>query len=170
MFEEFFTKLTGLSPGELWADTHGGLAMITLVLFGAAIILFFLRDKFKAGLTWLKVSLGLLAASLTVVNIVGLLIYIPYRAAGSGSPKSLLLASENTAWLHEILFEHKEFLAFVPMVLMLTAFLIVASRGSDLSKHKYLNWAVLFSILAALVFVLVVAAEAVLITKAAPLR
>ncbi len=170
MFDEFFTKVTSLSPGELWADTHGGLAMVTLVLFGAALLLYFSYDKFKAGLTWFKVVLGTLAGSLTLINIVGLLIYIPYRAGVSSSPKSLLLASENTAWLHEIVFEHKEFLAFAPAVLLLTAFFVVLSRGGELSKRPYLKKAVLFSIVAGLVLVLVVAAEAVLITKAAPLK
>lgn len=170
MFQEFLVKIISLSPGEIWADLHGGIAMITLVMFGAVLVLYFSLDKFKAALAWLKATLAVLACGLAATNIIGLLIYIPYRASVSTSPRSLLLASEETAWLHQIIFEHKEFLAFAPALLIFVALLIVLAKGGELSKRRYLKMAVLFSIVTGLIFVLAVAAEAVLVTKAAPLR
>lgn len=170
MLQEFFDGVIGLSKWEVWADIHGGVAMMALTLFGVALTLYFSYGKFSAAARWLKNTLLALFVSLGVLNFLGLFIYVPYRAKSVTSPRSILLASENTAWLHEIMFEHKEFLAFAPMILILTAYLVVKSQGKGLKDSSYMRRAVLFSIIAALVFVLVVASEAVLITKVAPLR
>jgi hypothetical protein len=168
MFEEFFTKVTSLSPNEIWADTHGGVAMLTLILFGAAIMLYFMLGKFKAAIKWLKATLVALWGGVLLLDVLGLFVYVPYRAATG--PRTTLLASENTAWLHEIMFEHKEFLAFAPLILAAVAVVIAISQGDKLAARPYLKKALLLSVVAALLFVLIVAAEAVLITKAAPLR
>lgn len=168
MFNEFITKVTSLSANEVWADLHGGVAMLSLVLFGAALVLYASLDKLKTALTWLKAALVGLFAGVALLDILGLFVYIPYRI--KDGPRSLLLGSEETAWLHEIVFEHKEFLAYAPLVLVAVALVIVMSQGDKLAARPYLKKALLFSIVAALIFVLVVAAEAVLVTKAAPLR
>jgi len=66
-------------------------------------------------------------------------------------------------------FEHKEFLALVPVVLILVATIIVFKQNKSFKNSTGLRKIVLFAVLTALFYVLVVAAEAVLVTKAAPL-
>jgi hypothetical protein len=168
MLSEFLEKITSLTQWEILGDVHGGVAMLTLVLFGVALMLYFSYGKFSASARWLKNTLLALFACLVTIDLLGLFIYVPYRA--TTGPKATLIASESTAWLHEIMFEHKEFVAFAPIVLIFTAYLIVKSRGKGLNDNPAMKRAVLFSIIAALVFVLVVASEAVLITKVAPLK
>lgn len=166
---EFLDGLRTLTFWELLADLHGGIAMIALLLFGASLVLYFMSDKTKDALRWLKYTLWALAADLALLNALGLTVYVPYRDR-AGGPRLDLLADESTAWLHKIVFEHKEFLAFAPMVLVFAAALIVTYAGHDMRKGSYAKKAVLFSMVTALVFVLVVATEAVLVTKVAPVK
>ncbi|MBI2326708.1 hypothetical protein HYU92_00140 [Candidatus Curtissbacteria bacterium] len=165
---EVFSKLLGLPFWEKLVDLHGLLAMVSLVLFGAGIILYFVVLKSGNFIKWLKTVLLFLFADLVLLDIAGLSVYIPYRAPGG--PRSYLISQEETAWLHGIIFEHKEFLAFAPPLIILTAFLVVRVLGKNFNDQSvsYLRRSVIFSLLVSLVFVLVVAAEAVLVTKAAP--
>ena len=167
---EFLDKILHLKYWEVMTDIHGALAMLSLILFGAVIVLLLSLDGFNKSVAWLKRTMLGLFVTLTTLNIMGLFVYRPYRAKTPTSPRSILLESEDTAWLHRIIFEHKEFLALVPMILILTATLIVFKEGKILEDNRQLRRVVLFSVIAALVFVLVVAGEAVLVTKAAPLR
>ena len=164
--------ITGLSKLTFWsklADFHGTLAMISLILFGAGIVLYFFSDKISLAVRWLKVTLLLLFADLVLLDIFGLTIYIPYRA--EGGPRTILKGSEDLAWLHNIIFEHKEFLAFAPPILILIAFIIVSQMGTKLgdSSNKYLRLSVITALILSLIFVLVVAGEAVLVTKTVPI-
>lgn len=164
--------LNGFFAIPFWskfADLHGMLSMLSLILFGGALTLYFVSSKAKEAVSWLKKILMLLFFNILFLDIFGLTVYIPYRAKGGA--KFDLTGSETTAWLHEIVFEHKEFLAFAPLIMTITAFLIVAKLGEnfvDKQKYKWLRLAVLASLILSLVFVLIVAAEAVLVTKAAP--
>ena len=166
---EFFENILNLSYWEIMSDLHGGLAMMSLVLFGAVIILLKSVDKFARATVWLKNSLLGLLASLATLDFMGLFIYRAYRDAGPTSPRSILKSSEDTAWLHSTVFEHKEFLALVPVVLILVATIIVFKQNKSFKNSARLRKIVLFAVLTALFYVLVVAAEAVLVTKAAPL-
>lgn len=163
--------IQGLSKLTFWswlADFHGALAMLSLILFGAGIVLYFLSDKIEDALRWLKITLLALFADLVLLDIFGLTIYIPYRA--EGGPRTILKGSEDLAWLHNIIFEHKEFLAFAPPILILAALVIVSQMGGKFneSQNKYLRLSVITSLILSLIFVLVVAGEAVLVTKTAP--
>lgn len=152
------------------ANFHGTLAMLSLILFGASIILYFFTVKLQTSISWLKNTLAVLFIDLILLNIAGLITYIPYR--GVGGPKSVLVASANTAWLHNVIFEHKEFLAFAPPLLIFSAMFIVLKLGKSFGDDKkvhYLRLAVISSILLSLLFVLIVAGEAVLVTKTAPI-
>ena len=161
-------NIASLSPLELWGDLHGAVAMFALILFGTTITLTVSLGKFDTAVRWLKSMLALLLADLVVLDLLGLFIYIPYRA--SGGPRTFLLSSETTAWLHQVVFEHKEFLAFAPPVLVLVATILAFLYGKSLPKETTARKAILFSLVAALVLVLVVASEAVLVTKTAPLQ
>ena len=165
---EVFSKLLAFSFWEKFADIHGMLAMFSLILFGAGIVLYFAARKSANFIGWLKAALMLLFVDITLLEIAGLTIYIPYRAPGG--PRSILKASEATAWLHGDIFEHKEFLAFGPMLLVLVAFIVVSILGKNFNDEKVstLRKSVIFSLVLALIFVLIVAAEGVIVTKAAP--
>jgi len=167
---EFIDRVSSLSFFEIMTDIHGGLAMFSLILFGAVIISLLSLGKFPQAVRWLKISIILLVTDILLLNSWGLFVYRPYRAPVPDSPRSILKSSDATSWLHTILFEHKEFLAFVPMVLLIVATVIVVKEGGQLAKKPLLKKVVLFSVILSLIYVLVVAAEAVLVTKAVPLR
>lgn len=167
---DFISKLAALPLWSKLADAHGMLAMLALILFGAAIVLYFLTPTTKTAVNFLKTTLAALFVNLALLDIFGLTIYIPYRA--TGGPKTTLIASKTTEWLHTIVFEHKEFLAFAPPILILCALMIVIKSGdsfADPNQSKWLRKSVIFSIVLSLIYVLVVAAEAVLVTKTAPI-
>jgi uncharacterized membrane protein len=168
--EELFTGLLSLSYWDLFADVHGFLAMLLLILFGVALGLYFALDKFAQATHWLRYTLYALVVNLVIVDIMGLYIYGAYRA--EGGPRTLLKASPDTSWLHTILFEHKEMLAYAPWLLVLTALVIVSVMQDRLRapEHRALRMLVVFCIALSLVYVLTIAGEAVLVTKAAPLR
>jgi|SRR3989344_2816366 len=165
---EVFSKLLAFSFWEKFANMHGMLAMFSLILFGAGIILYFVARKSESFIGWLKTALILLFINITLLEIAGLTVYIPYRAPGG--PRSILKASEETAWFHTTIFEHKEFLAFAPMLLILVAFIVVSILGKNFNNEKVstLRKSVIFSLVLALIFVLIVAAEGVIVTKVAP--
>lgn len=167
--EELLQGVFGLSFWGKMADFHGTLAMISLILFGAGILLFVQSARLKGVIVTLKWVLLALFINLATLDILGLTVYVPYRAFGG--PRSELLATDNLAWLHTIVFEHKEFLAFAPVVLIFAAFFVVSRIEPEFSEEKFvwLRRSVGAAILLSLVFVLIVAAEAVLVTKTVPL-
>lgn len=165
---EFINNLLSLSKLEVLSDIHGALSMLALFLFGASFALYFSLNKFASAIKWLKGVLILLAFNLIALDAFGLIIYAPYR--GKNGPKEALISLESTAWIHKTLFEHKEFLAFAPMLIIITTAIVVWKYGSKLTSDKQMKRFVLFSLIASVIFVAVVAAEAVIITKAAPLR
>ncbi len=167
---EFFDHIFNLSFFEVWTDIHGGFAMLSMILFGGAITLSFSLNKFAKAYHWLKNTLYWLAGTVTALDVLGLFVYRPYRAAVPDSPRSLLKASEETSWLHGIIFEHKEMLAFAPMLMLIAALMIVAHEGRNIKNNTVLKNVVRYLLIASLIMVLVVAAEAVLVTKAAPLK
>jgi len=166
---ELLNGFFGIPFWSRFADFHGMLSMLSLILFGVALTLYFFSEKTKIAIGWLKTTLLLLFFDILLLDIFGLTVYIPYRAKDGA--KFDLIGSETTAWLHEIVFEHKEFLAFAPLIMTAVAYFIVTQLGEDFmdkEKYKWLRLAVLASLVLSLAFVLTVAAEAVLVTKAAP--
>ena len=163
------SKIIEVPFWEKFANFHGMLAMLALILFGAAFALLFFSGKISSAVRTLKIVLAALFVDILLLDIAGLTVYMPYRAAGG--PKTVLIGSEETAWLHEIIFEHKEFLAFAPLVLTFAALVVVTKLGDsfgDNEKFKWLRRAVFVALGLSLIFVLTVAAEAVMVTKAAP--
>lgn len=166
---EFINGIIKIPFWSKFADLHGMLGMLSLILLGAALTLYLLSERAKAAVGWLKTILLLLFFDVLLLDIFGLIVYIPYRAKGGA--KFDLIGSETTAWLHEIVFEHKEFLAFAPLIMTIVAFFIIHKLGDnfmDKEKYKWFRLAVLVSLVFSLIFVLTVAAEAVLVTKTAP--
>lgn len=167
---ELFVRLFELPFWEKIANLHGLLAMISLILFGASIGLYFVVSRGSTFISWFQKILLLLFINLAILDIAGLTVYIPYRAVDG--PRTILKASESTSWLHGIVFEHKEFLAFAPPIIILTTYLVVKVLGSKFNEKEFLiaKKSTIFSLITALIFVLIVAAEAVLVTKTAPVQ
>lgn len=167
---EIIGQLLDLPFWSKFADVHGMIAMLSLILFGAGIILYFATQKNIEFVGWLKAVLVTLFADLALLNIFGLTVYIPYRT--EGGPRTVLKASEATAWIHGVIFEHKEFLAFAPFLIILVAFIVTESLGKRFNDKDValLRKSVIFSLIIALIFVLLVAAEGVIVTKTAPVE
>jgi len=167
---ELIHGLATLSRWEMLTDVHGLLSVLSLPLLGAAIALAILLKKGAWAARPLKKVLLWLALDLALLDVLGLIVYAPYRA--KDGPRSQLLASDQTAWLHTIVFEHKEFLAYAPWLMILGVALVVQALDYRLNGHHYRTYrkTVTFGIITACVYVFIVAAEAVLVTKAAPLK
>lgn len=166
MWNELFHGISSFSLNEIYLNIHGLLAMMSLIFYGAIIVLTFLWDKcpelskkLKALWLGLIVTVGLLYS-------LGLYVYVPYRAKGGA--KYILIASEKTAWLHEIVFEHKEFLALAPLILAIVGFWTVHKLAGDNTNREIVKKLCLFCAIGGLLLLLLVAAEAVIVTKAAP--
>ncbi len=166
---EFLDKLFSLRYWEVMSDLHGFFSMLAMVLFGASIVLLFSLDKFDKAIKWLKTTVIGLLTTVALLESSGLFIYRPYRTKAVPSPRTLLKSSPDTKWLHSYVFEHKEHLAYAPLLIIITALVLLYTQGDTLKKKPKLKKVLIFSLVAALVYLLVVAAEAVLVTKAAPL-
>lgn len=168
--DELLRGLLSISYWDMLANFHGMLGMLLLILFGTAIALYFSLDKFAQAVRWLKYVLCALVLNLLAVDIMGLYIYGAYRA--TDGPRTLLKSSPDTSWLHTIIFEHKEMLAYAPLLMVFSALVIVAVLKERLllPEFRLPRYVVLFSIVLGLVFVLTIAGEAVLVTKVAPLK
>lgn len=167
---EFIEGIGTLTYWDIFTDIHGFLAMLVLILFGLALAFYVMLTTNPAAARWLKSTLYALFGGLAVLDFFGMYMYGAYRA--TTGPRTFLKSSPDTAWLHNIMFEHKEFLAFAPLVIIAAAAIIVALLGERIAQREYtgLRRIVLFSIISSLAIVLAVAGEAVLITKVAPLR
>lgn len=167
---EVLSHLLSLTFWDKLANVHGLLSMLALILFGAGILLYFVVRKSANFAPWLRNILLILFINLAILDIAGLTVYVRYRA--SGGPRDFLKSSESTAWLHNIIFEHKELLAFAVPLLILVAFFVTRILGDKFNDESLspLRKSVIFSLVLGLIFVLVIAAEAVLVTKVAPVK
>jgi len=161
--------LFSLSRIEFIASFHGLIATVVLILFGMGIAFTGILQRNVAFLKPLKVVLLILLVLMIVHTFLGFVIYVPYRA--EGGPRTIILESDRP-WLHEFIFEHKEFLAYLPWLLVLVATVMVYYLGARLADTGYnaLRLVVIAALIIALVYTLVVSAEAVLVTKFAPLK
>ncbi|HJR43644.1 MAG TPA: hypothetical protein VJ812_16230 [Gemmatimonadaceae bacterium] len=177
---------TLFSGRSIWTMIHGivlgggALMALAAALFalramrlpnGAAVV----DERPSRHLTWLTMFT---AAALWLTVLVGTYIsFPPYRAAPpdgatdlSGHPRSLLLSSPETAWLHSFAMEIKEHVPWLA-VMLATAVAFVALRyRSRLLSDARLNR--MATTLLAICFALVaaVALLGVLINKVAPLE
>jgi hypothetical protein len=136
---------------SLWTMLHGivlgGTALLTL-----AAALFYLRFAPSSGgaappirqeraLSWL---LAISAAALWIAVIGGTyVVFPPYRATPpegltdlSAYPRSLLLASASTAWLHSLAMELKEHVPWVAAMLATAVAFVASRRGPALQETR----------------------------------
>jgi len=166
---EFIDKLFSLGYWDVISDLHGFFSMLALIFFGAAIVLLLSLNKFDDAMKWLKTSVIGLFTTVALLESSGLFIYRAYRTKAVPSPRTFLKSSPDTKWLHSYVFEHKEHLAYAPLLIIITALVLLYTQGDTLKKKPKIRRVLIMSLVAALVYLLVVAAEAVLVTKAAPL-
>jgi hypothetical protein len=161
--------LFSLSRIEFIASFHGLFSTVSLILFGMGLTFTSIIPKATTFVKPLKVVMLILLVVLVLHTFLGFVIYVPYRA--EGGPRTTILESDRP-WLHEVIFEHKEFLAFLPWLLILVSTIIVYFLGAGLADvgFKSLRMLVLASLILGLIYTLVVSSEAVLVTKFAPLK
>lgn len=161
------TTAPGFTFNEILGNLHGLWATLSLAFFGSAIVLLAILPKYPDVLRWLKGVLWALLADVVILTLNGLWLYIPYRAKG-GARDAILESAR--PWVHRVLFEHKEFVAYAPWLLIVAAIGIVLVYGRELAKpeQSLMRRTALWSVVLAMVLILVVSAEAVVVTKFAP--
>jgi hypothetical protein len=173
------------SDRSIWTMVHG-IGLGGAALMGLAAALFYLyagrmSDGSGGSPTASRALAGVTvftAAMLWLTVLVGTyIIFPPYRATPppgvtdlSQFPRSLVLASPNTAWLHAFAMESKEHMPWIAsMLATAVAFISVRYRSRVLDDASLRNMAI---ILLAISFTLVafVSLMGVFVNKAAPLQ
>jgi hypothetical protein len=168
---EFFQRILQLPLAELLSDLHGLLATLCLVLYGAIFVTIAVYRKYSLQnlhkpLVWL---LGIQTLVLGAVSTAGIVIYVAYRSPGGA--REFLLKSADTGWLHNIVFEYKEYLgALVPWLLLMVSFFLVIRLGKEMYKNRDALRLVLTNVIVSASFVLLTSCLAVLVAKMAPLE
>jgi hypothetical protein len=168
---EFFQNLFQLPLAEQLSNLHGLLATLSLLVYGALFVAIPVYKKYQAGNLYkpLLYMLGIQTLLIGAVTTFGIIVYVAYRAAGGA--REFLLSNAGTGWLHNIVFEYKEYLcAITPWLLLMVAFFTAARLGSQLYKNKSALKLILTLVIVSAIFVLLTATLAVLVTKMAPLE
>lgn len=168
VWKELLNGLGGLTTREILLDIHGGLAMLSMIFYGGLIATSIYWKKYQTLIDAIKKLWIWQIVVVGALYILGLLMYIPYRAKGGA--KSTLVGNETTVWLHKIVFEHKELLALAPLILAIVAYWVVNKIGTDSNQKQLVRRISLFCAVAGLLTLLLVATEAVLVTKVAPVK
>ncbi len=153
---------------EVISLVHGFLGTIFLMAFGAAFAE--LIELTNAGVQRIRLGITVMAVVAILLYASGSFIYIDYRAPVPTSPRSVLLSSEETAWIHEVLFELKEFTgAFVPVIMLLAAYL---SRlwGDELKTDPKKRRILLSLLLVGVVWTFATYGLGAYVTKTVPLK
>jgi hypothetical protein len=119
----------------------------------------------------LKVGVVAMAIAAWGTVITGTYIIYPwYRAKLPTSPKSILLANENTAGWHDFGMEWKEHIAWIsPMLATVSAF-VVLYYGVDLIKNERARKIAMWLLVLAFATAAVAGLLGALITKIAPVK
>jgi len=167
---EFFRNIFGLPLAEQLAGLHGLLAILALPVYGAIVTLAALGQHRNGSLHRpLTCLLGIQTLLLGAVSTAGTIIYVAYRAPGGA--REFLLSGTETAWLHRIVFEYKEYLGGItPWLLMMAAFFVAMRLGPRLYDNKPAIRSVLAMTVVSALFLMLTTAMAVLVSKIAPLQ
>jgi len=152
------------SFSALFSMIHGLIAAIFLMGFTGAIV--DLLNGSKNAVGRLKLWITSMLGSVWFLWFSGTFIYIAYRAPGG--PRELLKAGA-LPWLHEIIFELKEFSgAFVPLFMIVPAYLIWYYKEEVLENRQLRN-IVITLLIVAMLWTLGVFGAGALVTKYAPI-
>jgi hypothetical protein len=169
---DFFRNVFGFPVAEQIANLHGLFSTLALLAFGAIFAVIILickgheQERLHKPLAYL---LGIQILLMGLLSVAGIVAYVAYRTPGGA--RDFLQGSLGTTWLHTIVFEYKEYLgAITPWLLIMVAFFLVLNLGPRLYKNKVALNFVLASNIVSAVFLVLVAALAVLVAKVAPLQ
>jgi hypothetical protein len=169
---EFFRNIFGFPLAEQIANLHGLFSTLALLAFGAifAVIILIRKGYGQQNLHKpLAYLLGIQTLLIGLLSTSGIVAYVAYRT-NSGA-RSFLLNTPGTTWLHNIVFEYKEYLGGItPWLLIMIAFFLVLYLGPRLYQNKFAQRFILASNIVSVIFLIIVAALAVLVSKVAPLQ
>jgi hypothetical protein len=168
---EFLNNILNLPLAEKVADLHGLFATLSLLVYGAIVTIILLVKKNEAGNLHkpLICLLGVQTLLVGATSTAGIVAYVAYRTAGGA--REFLINNPETAWLHSIVFEYKEYLCGItPWLLMMVAFLVAVSMRRSLYGNKPVLRYILISTIVSAVFLLLTSSLAVLVAKVAPLQ
>lgn len=168
---EFFQNLLGLPLAEQLSNFHGLLATLCILGFGGLFVIIpvYRSRGFESLHKPLLYLLGIQSLGVLAVSAIGIIAYVAYRTAGGA--REFLLSNAQTGWLHNIVFEYKEYMCGItPWLLLGIAFFIALRCGSTLYKNRGLLNLILASAITSAVFVFITSTLAVLIAKVAPLE
>jgi hypothetical protein len=169
---DFFRNIFNFPLAEQVANLHGLFSTLALIGFGAVFVLIILirkgygQEKLHKPLAYV---LGIQTLLIGLLSTTGIVAYVAYRT--NGGARSFLLSTPGTAWLHNLVFEYKEYLGGVaPWLLIMVAFFLVLYLGPRLYQNKVAQRFILASNIVSIIFLIIVATLAVLVSKIAPLQ
>ena len=170
---EFFRRLFEYPLAEQISNFHGLVTFLSFLAFGAIAVLVVLIRRGVDGNHNLQrplaTILGIQSVLVFITSLTGIIAYVDYRTAGGA--RTFLLETEERSWLHEIVFEYKEYIgAITPWLLILIAFFLVAYLGRRVYESRAAQTYVMAANIISLVFIMLTAALAVLVVKEAPLQ
>jgi hypothetical protein len=162
---------------ELWTLIHGmGFGAVFILAFGGGLAgLYSLRPSLITAhgvverMQRLKIGVVAMAVAAWGTVISGTWIVYPwYRDAALDSPKSRLLASEDTKDWHEFGMEWKEHVAWLSPILATVVAFIVVYYGTNLIRHDRVRRTAMTLYVLSFGFAIAAGAFGALITKVAP--
>lgn len=168
-----------VSAKDAWTLLHGMTfgALFLLAFAGGIAGLFSLRPELvtvegvKERLQRLKLGTWVMAIVAWLTVITGTYIpYVPYRAKGPTSPKSILIANPQTALWHEFGMEWKEHVAWLAPILATVVAYLVYYYGRRLVSEEKIRKIAMVMFTLSFVAAAVAGVFGALITKAAPVK
>jgi hypothetical protein len=162
---------------EWWGLIHGmGLGALFLLAFAGGLAgLYSLKpalitpEGVVERMRRLKVGVVTMAVVAWLTVLTGTWIVYPwYRAMGSDSARSQLLADEATKGWHEFGMEWKEHVAWISPILATVVAFIVVYYGTNLIRHERVRRTAIILFVLAFVFAAIAGAFGAFITKVAP--
>jgi hypothetical protein len=119
----------------------------------------------------LRIGVMLMALAAWGTVITGTWVVYPwYRAPDKSSPRSILLANEDTKGWHEFAMEWKEHIAWLSPILATVVAFIVVYYGTNLIRHDRVRKTAITLFVLAFAFAAVAGTLGALITKVAPVH
>ncbi len=168
-----------VSVNDAWTLLHGMLfgALFLLAFAGGFAGLYSLRSNLvtaegvKERLQRLQLGTWTMAIVAWLTVITGTYVpYIPYRAQGPLSPKSILVSNPQTALWHEFGMEWKEHIAWIAPILATVVAYLVYYYGRRLVREDKIRRIAMAMFTLSFVAAAVAGVFGALITKAAPVK
>ena len=151
-------------PIEAQAIIHGFLGTVVLMSFSGAFAE--LVGLSKAAIRRVRIGVTAMFAATVLTVTTGIILYIPYRAAGG--PRSEILAGP-IPWVHTILFELKEYAGVYAAIILLMAVILVSRHGDQILAERRFRLSTAWILVLSMLVVLLTYGLGAYVTKIAPL-